>query len=181
MNLQETKWPQVDIDSMKNLQHYYQASAICVRGHQFSTRLDPKELASTPSKCTTCGKEILVKCPNCNLRIQGHETGNGYYDYAEIPNPGFCDGCGNAFPWVTRLERIYELENLLDSDDIDPADKIVIGEQLAKLQKPDVSTEDQTKILQVIKEKTGKALLTPAVKNILEGIVSKVIRDSIGI
>ena len=40
--------------------------------------------------------------------------------------PSFCDGCGIAYPWATREERIYELENLFDEAGIDEADRVVI-------------------------------------------------------
>lgn len=122
-----------------------------------------------------------MSCPECKHRIRGNSYVYGQWKFDVPPRPSFCDDCGNAFPWATRVERIYELENRLDREDIDPADKITIGEQLAKLRESGVSADDEKKIWQVIKEKSGKALFTPAVKNILEGIVSKVIRDSIGI
>jgi hypothetical protein len=47
-----------------------------------------------------------------------------------------CDECGSASPWATREERIFELENLLDEEDIEEADRVVIQDQLRRLAMP---------------------------------------------
>lgn len=181
MDLNETKWPAVEIDSMNNRQHYYQASAICTRGHQFSTRLEPRKPEFIPDRCATCGKEILVKCPECHSRIRGNMTGNGYYDFNEIPNPGFCDMCGGLFPWASRAERIYELENRLEAEDIDDEDRKVINAELDKLINPDLTEEEQHRIWTKVSEKAGQALRSPKVTQLIEGIASKVIIASMGL
>jgi len=71
-------------------------------------------------------------CPNCELRLRGY-----YHRPMVVSNrykrPSFCDGCGIAYPWATREERIYELENLLDEADIDEADRVVIQDQLQRV------------------------------------------------
>lgn len=181
MNLQETIWPSTEIDPRDKRQHHFQGSAICVRGHQFSTRLEPKEPEFIPDKCTTCGKEILVKCPNCNNRIRGHKAGNGLFEFNDIPNPGFCDVCAYLFPWASRADKIYELENRLDAEDIDEDNRKIINTELEKLINPNLSEEDQHRIWARVSEKAGQALRNPAVTQLIENIASKVIVARMGL
>jgi hypothetical protein len=55
----------------------------------------------------------------------------------------FCDGCGAAHPWATRKERLYELQNILDQEDIDEADRLWINEQMDRLRADDGSLNEK--------------------------------------
>ena len=57
--------------------------------------------------------------------------------------PDFCDKCGAAHPWVTRHGRIYELQNRLEDEQLDPADELTVREQLEALQNADLDEEEQ--------------------------------------
>lgn len=45
----------------------------------------------------------------------------------------FCDHCGEPEPWATWADRIYQLENLLDEQDLDTATGLLILEDLERL------------------------------------------------
>ena len=174
------KWPDLDIHAMNTRQHYYQGSAICKRGHSFSTRLEPGKPEFVPDRCITCGQETLVKCPNCSFRIRGNKTGKGYFDFDDAPNPGFCDICGEIFPWATRTERIYELENRLDQESIDPEDRAAIAIELGKLLNLELTEEEQKSIWLRISEKAGQSLRSPRIADLVASIASKVILKAMG-
>jgi hypothetical protein len=57
--------------------------------------------------------------------------------------PDFCDNCGDAHPWVGRQGRIYELQNRLDSEQLDPADQLTVREQLEALLSADLDEDEQ--------------------------------------
>jgi hypothetical protein len=73
------------------------------------------------------------------------------------------------------------LENRLDAEDIDDSDRVFISEQISRLTNPDFTTEDEKRIWQRIKDKAGAALAAPAVRQMIEGIATKLIREQIGI
>jgi hypothetical protein len=73
------------------------------------------------------------------------------------------------------------LENRLDAEDIDDSDRVFISEQISRLTNPDLTTEDEKRIWQRIKDKAGAALAAPAVRQMIEGIATKLIREQIGI
>ena len=50
-----------------------------------------------------------------------------------------------VFPWATREERIFELENLLDEEDIEEADRVVIQDQLRRLTNAELSDRTSAK------------------------------------
>lgn len=98
---------------------YRQGAAICRRGHVETYYLNPSRPArAIAENCPTCGARVLTACPHCDLRIRGDLHVPGVIGFSPDTRPSFCDGCGSAFPWATREERIYELENLLDEEDM---------------------------------------------------------------
>ena len=38
------------------------------------------------------------------------------------------DGCGEPYPWASRQDRIYQLENLLDEEQIDEPIRLLVME-----------------------------------------------------
>jgi hypothetical protein len=95
--------------------------------------------------------------------------------------PSFCDGCGSAFPWATREERIFELENLLDEEDIEEADRVVIQDQLRRLTNAELSDKDERQAWSVIGRRAGVALKNPSVVRVLEGLITAGLRNQLGI
>jgi hypothetical protein len=44
----------------------------------------------------------------------------------EYAPPDFCIQCAKPFPWVSRQGRSYELMNLLDDEQLDPATELEV-------------------------------------------------------
>lgn len=175
-------WPDDDVAAMRNRGRYFQGAAICRRGHVEHSSLDPtRERASIAEKCPSCGSDVLTACPNCNLRIRGRLHSPGVVSMTPYPRPSFCDGCGAAYPWATRIERIYELENLLDQEEIDQADRVVIQADLARLRTEDLSASDEKRVWERIKSRAGSALTSGPVQRVMEGVVSAAIRSQLGL
>jgi hypothetical protein len=97
------------------------------------------------------------------------------------PRPSFCDGCGAAFPWATREERIYELENLLDEEDVDEADRVVVQDALERLRSKELSEKEERQAWETIKQRGGAAITSGPVQRVLEGLVSAALRANLGL
>jgi hypothetical protein len=122
-------------------------------------------------------------CPHCGLRIRGERYFIGFGSAGdEYRHSSFCDSCGSAFPWATRVERIYELENLLDKEDIDEADRVVISDSLRRLREEEaLSEKDQRVAWEPIRNAAGAALKSERVAAVVAGIATAAIRHSLGI
>ena len=103
------------------------------------------------------------------------------YSSLTASRPSFCDGCGSACPWATREERIIELENLLDQEDIEEADRVVIQDQLKRLTNAELSDRDERQAWSVIGRRAGAALKNPSVVRLLEGLITAGLRNQLGI
>jgi hypothetical protein len=158
-------------------------AAICRRGHVETWYIRPYEQSDRPADmCPRCGARVLTACPACGLRIRGDYFVPGVLGGATPDRSSFCDGCGTAFPWATREERIYELENLLDDEpDIDEADRAVISEHLRQLQNAAISERDERAAWSAIKQRAGTAIASAPVQRIVEGLVSAALRHQLGI
>lgn len=99
--------------------------------------------AGVAQNCPKCGATVLTACLNCDLRIRGDYFVPGVIAVSTASRPSFCDGRGSAFPWATREERIFELENLIDEEDIEEADRVVIQDQLRRLTDAELSDRDE--------------------------------------
>jgi hypothetical protein len=69
----------------------------------------------------------------------------GFGAASKYERPNFCDECGAPFPWVDRQGRIYELQNRLDNEELDPADALAVQEQLEALASTDLDEDEQRK------------------------------------
>jgi hypothetical protein len=97
------------------------------------------------------------------------------------PPGSFCDECGSASPWATREERIFELENLLDEEDIEEADRVVIQDQLRRVGNAVLTEKDERQAWSVIGRRAGAALMSPSVARVLEGLVTAAVRHQLNI
>jgi hypothetical protein len=114
----------------------YATAAICRRGHVQVSDLD---MGGVSKRCPTCGQEILTKCPACGAPIRGRRIGSQLI----YNRPDFCDECGAGFPWIGRAGLIYELQNRLADQGLDPADELIVSEQLDALIDGDLNDEGQ--------------------------------------
>lgn len=161
---------------------YYHAAAICKRGHVETPWLS--EDREVPGRCGECGAPILTACPACGHRIRGKLEVPGVVDLTgQYDRPRFCDNaeCGAPFPWVDRQGRIYELENLLDEENLDPADELTVREQLDALAELDPDDDEARRRWQRVREKAPGLWEKSGARSILESVVSASIKGGLGL
>jgi len=158
----------------------WQAATVCRRGHVqgYSLQHEPDDLG----KCPRCGADVLSRCRHCGLRIRGRRYRPQAISATQFTPPPFCDGCGAAHPWATREQRLYELQNLLDQEEIDDVDRLWIDEQMYRLRADDGSmTEKQEKDIWAGVKRRAPGLFDTAGKAVLSGVVSAGVRAALGL
>ncbi|MFD0782971.1 DUF2321 domain-containing protein [Micromonospora azadirachtae] len=159
---------------------YYRAAAVCRRGHVASSTLSPTDSYPNDSKCVDCGALILIGCTNCQTRIRGKQL--QVYNPYRFARPSFCDYCGAAHPWASREERIYELENILDEEDRDEADRVFIHDQLRGLRESGgLDERAERQLWAQIRDRSGKFIQSEPVKKIAETLITAAVRNQLGI
>lgn len=139
--------------------------------------------------CVECGAVILGRCPVCRRRIRG-ELHVPKDDFMRIPDavasleyepPVFCDHCGEPLPWASWADRIYQLENLLDDQDLDTADALLVLEDLERLRTAvDLDEARQMESWRRIK-KRAPGLLADSGLAILRTVATTAILKSLGL
>jgi hypothetical protein len=160
----------------------YRQAAVCKRGHVESSDVSLRG-GVVPERCPECGAKVLTRCPSCNTRVRGRYyvegvLGGGARNYEP---PSFCDKCGGPFPWVDRQGRIYQLENLLDDEDLDPATELSVREQLEALRDPDLSEDEQRRRWERVKRGAPGLWEKSGARSIVESVVSAAIRQQLGL
>ena len=155
-------------------------AAICGQGHVVSP--DTNYLEATIF-CETCGAQVHTRCPECEVTIPG-------LVYTVLPygtrkpagsyrRPGFCGACGTPFPWVERAELISELINQLDEEDLTPAQRLEVREELEALADPDLPEEEQQERWEKVRQLVPRVIAGSG--RILERIVTEAIRQQLGL
>jgi hypothetical protein len=93
--------------------------------------------------------------------------------------PDFCDACAAPFPWASRQARLWEIENMLDEEQVSEADRLTLHEQLEALRMPDITEADQQERWIRIK-KLAPGLMSVA-RPIITTVVSATIQKQLGI
>jgi hypothetical protein len=102
--------------------------------------------------------------------------------FASEPLPSCCDGCGAAHPWATREQRICELENILDEENIDEADRVFVRDRLRERREAkDLDGKRERQLWTQIRDRSGRFLTSQPVQRIPETVVSAAIRSQLGI
>ena len=106
----------------------------------------PPPLPNVPRHCGRCGAAVVRACGSCEAPLLGGErfAQGGLKSAMKEPDP-FCWDCGEPYPWATREQRLGQLYNLIDEEDLDEAERLVVVEQIAVLSEPvdEVSDEQQ--------------------------------------
>jgi hypothetical protein len=100
----QPRFPGEDIAKFRRNESYYEAAAVCRRGHIKTRYIKPNETHANDEKCAKCGATVLIGCVSCGLRIRGDYFAPGVLIEPD-PIPSFCDGCGAAHPWAPREAR----------------------------------------------------------------------------
>jgi len=96
--------------------------------------------------------------------------------------PVFCDRCGSAHPWATREQRIFELENIVDEEEIDEADRVFLHDRLRELREQDGLDEKRERQLwSQIKQRGGSFLTSEPVLTIAQSLITARLRQDLGI
>ena len=95
--------------------------------------------------------------------------------------PDFCDFCSAPFPWVSRQGRIYELMNLLDEQELDPATELDVREQLEALANPGLDEAEAKHRWTRVKEAAPALWGTSGAQRILETVVAATIKSQLGV
>ncbi|WP_199516580.1 DUF2321 domain-containing protein [Nucisporomicrobium flavum] len=182
------RFPEADLERYRRKpDRFHHAAAVCRRGHEQTTTLSPSDLYPDDTKCPKCGARVLLGCTSCGLRIRGKFHIEPYMADKhsldpEWERPTFCDGCGAAHPWATREERIFELENILDEEQIDEADRVFLHDRLAELRAlDDVDDKRERQIWAQIKQRGGSFLTSAPVMQIVQNLITAKIRHDLGI
>lgn len=159
--------------------HVYSRAAVCKRGHVLTrdiSRISPGK------RCTECGAAVLTGCPACNAPLQGELEVPGVVAVGfQYSPPDFCHDCGSPFPWVGRQGRIYELENLLDAEDLDPADELAVREHLRALASEGLDEAEQTRRWKRVKKLAPGLLQKGGAQRIFESVATAAIRQQLGL
>lgn len=147
----------------------YMPAAVCRRGH---VDVIDASLKAPSSHCSTCGAEVLTGCSSCGHRIRGRYRVPGVIGGGSYSPPSFCDGCGSPFPWAGRKARVYQLQNLLDEEELDSAAELVVREQLQALLDPDLDDADQARRWKRVKAAAPGFLDRAATQPIVQSLLS---------
>jgi hypothetical protein len=181
------RFPHGDLNAFKVAKdRYYQGAAVCRRGHAASTELNPLQVIwQGAANCPTCGARVLVGCETCGLRIRGRYFIQGVWGSGNVApeweRPSFCDECGSAHPWATREERIFELENILDQEGIDEADRVFIHDRLADLRDDGIDEKRERQLWTQIRQRSAAFLTSEPVQKIAVALITAQMRKDLGI
>lgn len=173
-------WPSHEPDhGDPNVTGWHYAALVCRRGHVIDH--DATERRADVGYCSTCGAEVLSACPDCGLRLRG-KTHYRMRVVEPFRPRAFCDGCGRALPWASRQQRTWELQNLLDQQGVDEADRVWIGEQLQRLQSESASlSEKQERDIWAGIKRRAPELFTGTGSAIIGGLVTAAIKPFLGL
>jgi hypothetical protein len=157
----------------------YSSAAVCKRGHVQTSDVN---YGAFDQRCPRCGGRVLTACTSCQQRIRGtYVSRGGFGGGGSYEPPDFCDRCAAPFPWVSRQGRIYELENLLDDEDLDPADELAAREQLQALVSPDLAEEDERKRWERVRKAAPGLWEKAGARSILDTVISAAIKSQLGL
>jgi hypothetical protein len=157
---------------------HYMPAAVCKRGHSQTSDLTGIEIGQ---RCPDCGATVLTACPECAQRIRGRLHADGVVMPGMYEPPDFCDRCGGPFPWVSRQGRIYELENLLDDEELDPADELAAREQLHALASADLDEDEERRRWERVRKYAPGLWEKSGARSILETVISATIKAQLGV
>jgi hypothetical protein len=163
----------------------FRAAAVCRRGHPESSNLDRGYFSLNPERCPNCGADVLRSCQGCGRRIAGTSRATiprgGQILSPDYAPPDFCDGCGDPHPWASRQARIYQLENLLDQEDIPEPDRLVVAGHLQTLRNldPDEDPEQSRRLWKAV-QRRAPGLFSGIGRRVLDTVLDRAIRRALG-
>jgi hypothetical protein len=92
--------------------------SVCERGHVIHLSPDPEV-----HHCPDCGASNSFRVPS----VRKADSRSQPRLAVPVHPPDFCSNCGAPYPWVGRKGRIYEMENLLAEQKLDPAIELAVS------------------------------------------------------
>jgi hypothetical protein len=141
-----------------------------------SAYVGPPSLPAVPRHCGQCGARVLRACASCDAPVLGAVI--FYMQNVPMERPdSFCWECGVPYPWATREERVGQLYDLIDDEDLDEADRLTVQEEIAVLSRPDaeVSEEERVRAGETIRRLAPKAweVFLPVAQSVLTAEVKR--------
>jgi hypothetical protein len=109
--------------------------------------------------------------------IRGDYYVPGFIGGGNYTVPDFCDLCGAPFPWASRQARLWQLENLLDDQDVSDADRLEIHEQVEALRAGDLPESEQAERWQRIK-RLSPSLIGSGQKIVVSAVTAAIQKSS---
>jgi hypothetical protein len=158
----------------------YQAAVVCRRGHTLKSHESTIPDADL-GYCTECGARLIARFTKCGIRIRGsYFSANVIGGGRQYEPPPFCDNCGDPHPWASRSDRISQLMNLLDEEEITPEDRLVVTEALEQLRQTGTITEpDQRRLWKAVKDR-APGIMTAGSRIVMDLATAK-IRQELGL
>lgn len=135
----------------------FRAATVCRRRHEHDLSLETYP-GTELGFCATCGANLLSACPSCGKRLRGTSRTvtprPGRSPAYETYRWGFCDGCGEPYPWANREELISQLQNILDQEEaVSDHDRLAIMEDLDRLKvlEPGEDARTERRLLATVK------------------------------
>lgn len=100
-------------------------AVVCKRGHIATRITEAYRVAELGEYCADCGARLYHQCPSCDRQLP-------IIDVGADASP-FCIACGLPYPWATRKQLVYHVQNQLERVDLDEGDRRALQEQLEEL------------------------------------------------
>ena len=149
---------------------------VCRRGHVYA---DDAVRAHPAERCPECGAKLLESCDNCGTKIRGELEVPGVVSFVPFEPNDFCHNCGTPFSWAGRQARIYQLQNLLDEEDLDEATRLAVAEELEALATAPHNEEEEARRWQRIQQMAPG--LMQSGQKIVETVVTAAIKAQLGL
>jgi len=90
---------------------------ICLNGHIIN-KYSEQCPEYNKNFCEECGEQSIIKCQNCNHKINWVSENEAISPFLR---PSYCGECGIAFPWIKialdSAKEILDIDNKIGSDD----------------------------------------------------------------
>ena len=123
------------------------------------------ETHTLPGFCGTCGAAVIATCEHCDAPLHAKHV--------------FCRECGAAHPWATREQRIQQVQNLLDSENLSEADRLRAVEALDQLASADVEDKKVIEAGKLFRRLAPNAW--KAGEPVLQGVLTAYVKAQLGL
>ncbi len=155
----------------------YHVAEICLNGHITSGSVDSHPDRSQ-KQCIKCGVETITECPSCRKLIRGDfESGMGVATLSQRGIPGFCQECGEPYPWT--LSKLEAARELVEELGLNIPDKTLLTESIEELVRDTPKAQAAAVRFQRLTER-AKPVVKEGFKTLLVEVVSQAVKKTLG-